>query len=47
MRELHRPPVICASCGAKIYNSLPMLSSVQHDQNDDVEANWKEPPDPK
>lgn len=46
MRELHRPPVICATCGAKIYNSLPMLSRAQHDPNNDVEANWKEPPDP-
>jgi hypothetical protein len=44
MREFTRPPVLCSTCGAKIYAGFGLSSKNISDSANDVHANWSEPP---
>ena len=46
MREFHRAPIECASCGAKIYNWVAFRDPEHFDDKNDVDAQWGEPPKP-
>jgi hypothetical protein len=46
MREFHRLPIECASCGAKIYNWVAFRDPEHVDDKNDVDAHWGEPPKP-
>ena len=44
MRHFYRKPIGCRSCGAKIYNWTGFRNPEEHDAQNDVEADWGEPP---